>query len=468
MKLTELSRLFHTTAFRIAVRYALLYALLAGGALAVFYWAASVYVDEQLKKGLLDDFQSLGQRYDAHGLEGLIDLVQIRTESALEQGRFYLLVDKDGTWLAGNLQGLPPEDPLPVDGRIHVVWVEDDIIPIARYTDDAYWPVIGKTFADGTQLIVARSIAQAEAMETYSEYALGALFFIIVMLALAMGLFIGQSILRRIDAITLTAADIMKGNLHRRMPLGDRNDEFDELSHQLNTMLNRIEELIDGIRQVTDNVAHDLRSPLTRIRNRLEVTLLESRNEDEYRQSMEQTIEDADSLIRTFNAILQIAQADAGQTRAIMESVDLCQLARELGGLYRPLAEEHKLQLDVQAKCKLLVTCDKDMIAQAISNLLDNAIKYVPEDGHIGLSIENKNNMACISVADDGPGIDPVDRERVVQRFVRLEKARSSAGNGLGLSIVDSIVRQHRARLLITDNNPGLRVEICFPCELDS
>lgn len=462
MKSVELSRLLQTTAFRIAWRYALIYALLAAAVLAVFYWATSVYVDEQLKKGLLEDFQSLGHRHQAAGLEGLTALVNARSEAGLEEGRFYLLVDNQGKWLAGNLQGLPPEDPVPLDGNIHVVWVEDDIIPIASYTDDAYWPVIGRSFSDGSQLMVARSVGQAEAMQSYSLYALVALFIIIVSLALAMGLFIGVGILRRIDSISSTASSIMAGDLQQRMPVSQRNDEFDQLSRQLNNMLVRIEELIEGIRQVSDNVAHDLRSPLTRIRNRLEVTLLEQRASEDYRLAMEQSIQDADALIRTFNAILQIARADAGHTRAVMSTVDLGRLIRELGDLYRPLIEERQHRLVVTAEQKIMVTCDKDLVAQAISNLLDNAIKYTTDNGLIELKAEVRERMACVSVADNGPGIPDTDRKRVIERFTRLDQARSTEGNGLGLSIVDSIARQHRARLVLKDNKPGLLAEICF------
>lgn len=462
MKSIKLSRLLQTTAFGIAWRYALIYALLAAAALTVFYWATSVYVDEQLKKGLQEDFQSLSHRHKTAGLAGLTALVNARSESGLEEGRFYLLVDGQGKWLAGNLQGLPPEDPVPLDGDIHVVWVEDDIIPIASYTDDAYWPVIGRSFADGSQLMVARSIGQAEAMQNYSLYALSALFILIVSLALAMGLFIGAGILRRIDSITRTASSIMAGNLQKRMPVSERNDEFDELSRQLNNMLARIEDLVDGIRQVSDNVAHDLRSPLTRIRNRLEVTLLEQRAAADYRLAMEQSIQDADALIKTFNAILQIARADAGHTRAVMSTVDLGQLVRELGELYKPLIEEKHHRLVVNAENRIMVTCDKDLVAQAVSNLLDNAIKYTTGNGLIMLQAEVREDMACISVADNGPGIPHADRKRVIERFIRLDHARSTEGNGLGLSIVDSIARQHRARLLLKDNNPGLLAEICF------
>lgn len=462
MKLTEVFRLFHTTAFRIAMRYALIYAVLCGIVLGIFFWATSVYVDAQLKKGLEDDFHSLVLQHESEGLSSLVDLVASRSKAALDEGRFYLLVDQNENWLAGNLQGLPPEDPITMDGQIHVMWVEDDIIPVASYTDDAYWPVIGKILPDGSQLVVARSISQSEDMQMYSLYALTALFFIVVSLALAMGLFIGRNILGRIDNITQTAQDIMAGDLKQRMQVGPGNDEFDELSRQLNQMLERINDLIKGIREVTDNVAHDLRSPLTRIRNRLEVTLLEHRHEDEYREEMELAIQDADALIKTFNAILQIAQADAGHTRAVMGLVNITQLMQKMGELYLPLAEERNHKLVVNAKEKVVITCDKDLVAQAVSNLLDNAIKYTPEGGVITLDVRPMDNGACISVGDNGPGIKAGDRNYVIERFTRLDQARNKEGNGLGLSIVDSIARQHQASLVLKDNNPGLLAEICF------
>jgi HAMP domain-containing protein len=279
VKTPDLTRLADTTAVRIALRYVLIYVLLVGAALAVFYWATGRYVDAQLYAGMQEDFQLLRARYDQDGSEGLASLMRSRSESAAAEGRFYLLVDRDGRTLAGNLLGLPPEDPLPLDEEVHVVWVEDDIIPLNSYDDDAYWPVIGTVLPDGSRLIVARSVENAEALQLYSLYALLALLAVIVFLALTMGLLIGSSILKRVDAISDTARQIMAGKLGQRMPVSARDDEFDNLSQRLNQMLERIEQLLTGMREITDNVAHDLRSPLTRLRNRLEVTLLQCRDD---------------------------------------------------------------------------------------------------------------------------------------------------------------------------------------------
>lgn len=461
MKSPDLHRLLRTTAVRIALRYALLYAVLAGAAIGVLYWATGRYIDSQLHAGLREDFNLLRDRHRAEGLDALAKVIESRSESATGEGRFYLLVDKAGKRLAGNLYGLPPEDPLPLDGRVHIVWVEDDIIPIKVY-DDAFWPVIGAELADGSILIVTRSVAEAEALNMYSFYALSALLAVIVLLALTMGVLTGNSILKRIDDITHVASDIMHGNLHRRMAVSKRGDEFDALSERLNAMLERIEQLLKGMREVTDNVAHDLRSPLTRLRNRLEVTLLEPRDESEYRETMQQAIADAESLVKTFNAILQISQAEAGTVRAEMSPVDLSQLIKDSGDLYGPLAEEAGIQLEVHNGEQITVNGNRNLLSQAIGNLLDNAVKFTPAGGKITLTAKRTTEGAEVSVADTGPGISSADRKRAVQRYVRLDRARDTEGNGLGLSLVDAITRQHGARFTLEDNAPGLLAKIRF------
>jgi len=463
VKLPEPQRLFRTTAVRIALKYALIYAVLAGAALAIFHWATGRYVDAQLYAGLREEFLLLHDRYEASGLRSLSALMDARSMSAQSEGRFYLLVDKGGQRLSGNLLGWPPEDPLPLDGQVRVVWVEDDIIPGNAYDDDAYWPVIGTELADGVRLVVARSVEEVEAFQVYSLSALVALLIVIVLLAVTMGLLIGHTILNKIDGIARTAGDIMRGDLAQRMPVSARGDEFDELSERLNQMLQRIEELLRGMREVTDNVAHDMRAPLTRLRNRLEVTLMERRDEAAYRKAMGQAVNDADSLVRTFNAILQVAQADAGTTRASMDPVDISALVRELGQLYAPAAEEAGLQLQVRARQPVTVHGNGDLLAQAVGNLLDNAVKYTPAGGRILLQVGTTDWGPEIRVADSGPGVALEDRRRIVGRFVRLEAARHTPGNGLGLSVVDAIARQHGATFTLQDNQPGLLAVIQFP-----
>jgi len=466
VKLPKAHRLLRTTAVRIALRYAFVYAILVGIALAAFYWATGHYVDAQIRAGLREEFQMLHQRYATGGLEALSRMVASRSEAAQSEDRFYLLVDKGGRKLAGNLLGWPPEDPLPLDARVHVVWVEDDIIPGDHYRDDAFWPVIGLELPDGVRLAIARSMGQVEAFQMYSLYALLGLLIVLVSLAVTMGLFLGWHILKKIDGISHTARDIMEGDLSRRMPVSSRGDEFDELSDRLNRMLQRIETLLVGMREVTDNVAHDMRGPLTRLRNRLEVTLIERRDEAAYRDAMQQAVKDADSLVRTFNTALQVAQADAGTLRAAMEPVDIAALTRELGQLYSPAAEDAELQLAVSADERIMVRGNQDLLAQAVGNLLDNAIKYTPRGGNILLQACKTDSGVEIRVADSGPGIPPQQRSRVAERFIRLDAARHTPGNGLGLSLVDAIARQHGATLELRDNRPGLAAVLAFRREL--
>jgi signal transduction histidine kinase len=451
---------------RLGLRYAVLYAVLAGAGLFAFQWAMGRYVDAQLAAGLREDFQILLDRYHADGADGLAALLAARAHSSPTEGRYYLLVDPQGRKVAGNLRAWPPaeDDTIPLDGEVHAVWLDDVAIPPeAGVEDDAYWPVIATRLPDGARLVAARGVHEADQLQLYGQTAAVALLAVIVVLALAMGLFMGRSILRRIDAITATAGEIMAGDLSRRMPVKTPGDEFDALSERLNRMLERIGQLMAGMREVTDNVAHDLRSPLTRLRNRLEVTLLHRRDEAEYRRAMEEAIRDADGLMETFNAILQASQAAAGTVRAEMAPVDLSALVTRLGELYGPTAEDRGLGLTVEAPDAVTVMGNRDLIAQAVGNLLDNAIKYTPAGGRIRLAAERDGAGASLAVADSGPGIPAADRGRVTERFVRLGPARATEGNGLGLALVDAIVRQHGATLALDDNHPGLVARIRFP-----
>jgi signal transduction histidine kinase len=462
----DLPRLLRTSAVRLALRYAVLYAVLAGAGLFAAQWFTARYVDAQLSAGLREDFQILVDRYNSAGTGALASLLAARAASAPDGGRYYLLVDKDGRKVAGNLREWPPveDDTIPLDGQVHAVWLDDVAIPPeAGVEDDAYWPVIATRLPDGSRLVAARSVKEADQLQLYGQTAAWASLAVIVVLALAMGLFMGRTILRRIDAITATAGEIMAGDLSRRMPVRADGDEFDALSERLNRMLERIAQLMAGMREVTDNVAHDLRSPLTRLRNRLEVTLLHRRDEAEYRRAMEEAIRDADGLMGTFNAILQSSQAASGTVRAEMAPVDLSALVTRLGELYGPTAEDRDLGLTVDAPDGVTVTGNRDLLAQAVGNLLDNAIKYTPTGGRIRLAVERGPDGTSLAVADTGPGIPVADRGRVTERFVRLGAARGTEGNGLGLSLVDAIARQHGARLALDDNHPGLVARITFP-----
>ena len=255
----------------------------------------------------------------------------------------------------------------------------------------------------------------------------------------------------------------MSGDLSQRLSVTARDDEFDEISTKLNQMLNRIEDLMKSMQQVTNNVAHDLRSPLTRLRNRLEVTLLEERDPENYRIVMDEAIGDADSLIHTFNAMLSIARLEAGIDSAQWTETRIGDLASELAELYEAVAEEEdNLNFYSDIKNNPIFHCNRHLIGQAITNLLDNAIKYTPQPGIVRLSVEGNSDEFTITVSDNGPGIPEHERERVFERFVRLENERNSPGNGLGLSLVQAVVRLHAATLELSDNGPGLKVTIRF------
>jgi signal transduction histidine kinase len=284
-----------------------------------------------------------------------------------------------------------------------------------------------------------------------------------VLLALAMGVTLGRTILGRMDTISRAAGEIMAGDLSRRVPASGSNDEFDALAERLNSMLDRIQQLIKGTREVTDNVAHDLRSPLSRLRNRPEITLLECRSKDEYRDAIGKTIEDAESLIRTFNTMLGIAQLDSGNNRTQWGHVDLNTLASDLEELYKPVAGQKGQEFRLVTGDPAEITGSRDLLAQAIGNLLDNAIKYTPEDGAILLQVKRLEDAIEVMVRDSGAGIPAAEREHVLERFVRLESSRHTQGNGLGLSLVKAVAHLHGAGLRLGDAGPGLTVTLRFP-----
>ncbi len=456
----KIPRLFRTTALRLALRYAILYAALTGLALGALYWKTSQFIDTQIAAGLDDELQALMARFQSQGQAGLIRALEARIQADTGEG-FYLLLGPDGRRLAGNFLEWPPE--IPLDGAVHNVWVEDDAVPGERYQDDAYWPVVATELADGSRLLLAHEIRRADALQGFIEMAILFVFVLTLVLALGMGLIMGYDVLRRIDAINRTAAEIMAGDLSQRMSLSGRGDEFDQMASRLNAMLERIDRLMAGMRQVTDNVAHDLRSPLTRLRNRLEVTLLERRSEAEYRAAMEQAVRDADGLVKTFNALLEIAQTEARNRRSAWEPFVLTDLARDVAELYGPLAEEKGLVLDLDLQDEAPIHGSRHLIAQALGNLLDNAIKFTPAGGRVRLAVAPSGARIALIVEDTGPGIPAADRDRVTRRFVRLDAARHTPGNGLGLSLVKAVAALHGARLTLSDRKPGLRVELAFP-----
>jgi len=288
-------------------------------------------------------------------------------------------------------------------------------------------------------------------------------------LGLGGGIFVSRRVLRKIDAITGTTQRIMAGDLSGRLPVGRSGDELDRLAENLNTMLERIEALMSGLKEVSDNIAHDLKTPLTRLRNRAEEALARASNETEYRAALERTIEESDGLIRTFNALLMIARAESGQARGNMDVFDVADVAAGIHELYEPLAEDADLVLKVEASIAP-VHGNRELVSQALANLVENAIKYgKPETGEgaaapeILIEARREGDQVLLSVSDHGAGIPEADRKHAVERFVRLEASRTLPGSGLGLSLASAVAKLHHGELRLGDNNPGLRVTLVLP-----
>jgi len=455
-------RLWRTTAIRLAVGYVLAYALALVVALAAVSWTTAIYSDARARSQLQQELKLLTHGSKRTDTQAIKDAMLLRMHGASRKKRLYLLVSADGNKLVGNLLAWPTEEDIPVDGQVRTVEIELEVLPPKWFEDDSFIPVIATELPDGGRLLLGLGVAQAKLLQDITEYLSEGLL-LAVLLSLAMGLTLGRAILQRINTISSAAARIMAGDLSRRVPVSPRNDEFDALAGRLNAMLGRIQQLIKGMREVTDNIAHDLRSPLTRLRSQLEITLLEPRTEEQYRRAIALGIEESESLIRTFNSLLEIAQAHAGQFSGNVQALDLCALAHDLVEFYGAVAEEAGLALAIEDCSCVNIEGSRDLIAQAIGNLLENAIKYTPAGGAVTVQVIQADNAVELRVNDNGPGIAEAERARVLERFVRLESARHTPGNGLGLSLVQAVARLHQAELTLRDGHPGLHVSLRFP-----
>ena len=445
--------IFRTLAFRIVLIYFVAFALSAAAIVAFTYWNTVKALNAQTDRDVSDEANTLSEEYDRLGIVGLIDNIIARYPLG-PQGHLYLLAHSGNHRIVGNLDDWPQTQPLG-DGI-----VEFNYEPRVREIHRARGRIVPLT--GDYELLVARDVF--ERYETEHQVAANLPWSILLMVALGIvgGALISHQLVARLGAINRTSAEIMTGDLSRRVPVGRTGDEFDALSENLNRMLDRTERLMRGMRDVTDSVAHDLRTPLNRLRNRLESISRGLDPESAEASAIDAAIAETDGLIATFNALLSIAEAEAGAAREAMEPVDLRGTVEGVAELYAPLAEEKNLSLEISARGEPTIRGNKSLISQALANLLDNAIKYTPAGGRIRVSVEERSEGAALCVADTGPGIAPQDRTRVLERFVRLEKSRSSPGTGLGLSLVAAVARLHDAKLTLADNAPGLKAELVF------
>jgi signal transduction histidine kinase len=465
---TALNRLLSSFPFRLTLAYMGVFVLAAMLIVAFIAWRANELLTTKVIETLAAEVVGLREQFQAGGPARLRAVVADR--AAQPASSLYLLVDETGRKIAGNLSSMPRD--LADGGKggvFRYARTIDGTDRVLRLAVGVPVPVPG-----GLTLIVGRDIEdQRQFADTMWQVALWSVGLLSV-LGIGAGLVISRSVLARIEAVSEAARKIMAGDLSRRIPLAGSGDELDRLADSLNAMLARIEELMVALREVSDNIAHDLKTPLTRLRNRAEAALRSPDDAGGYRDGLVKTIEEADELIRTFNSLLLIARLEAGAVAESMEPVDPAAVIADVAELYEPVTEQAGLHLEVALRDGLRILANRELVSQAVANLVDNAIKYsadqarggdadAPARPTIRISIEPAGDGIEITVADCGPGIAPPDRQRALQRFVRLEKSRSQPGSGLGLSLVAAVARLHGGSVRLEDNAPGLKAVLALP-----
>ena len=460
--MTALGKLFRTTTFKLTLVYLTVFGLFAVFLLGYFALNTRRLINEQIVETVDAEITGLAEQYRIGGVRRLVVVIDRR--SRRPGSSLYLVTTFNGDALAGNISNLAPGS-LESEG-----WIETSYRRLEE-SEDADRRALARVFQlpGGFRLLVGRDLDERERLFNIVLAAGRWSVVIVIALGLIGGFFITRRVLRRVDAMTETTRIIMDGDLGGRLPVTGSGDELDRLAENLNQMLARIEALMRGLKEVSDNIAHDLKTPLTRLRNRAEEALRTARSDPEYRAALEATIEESDGLIRTFNALLLIARAESGQARQDMQEFDAAEIVRDVGELYEPLAEEKGIALKIEAAQPAPLKGSRELVSQAIANLVDNAIKYTgpaPLNGvapEIVVRARKEGEQILLTVADAGPGIPEADRSRVVDRFVRLEQSRSQPGSGLGLSLASAVARLHGGELRLEDNQPGLKCVVALP-----
>jgi len=422
------------------------------------YWSTASYVRGRSDHAIAAEHVILRQAYDRAGRDGLIATIRQRIADERFEGGFYLLADASLAPIAGNLKAWPS-----------VLKGSDgwgDFNAPEWKPDAADRPLLRaafETLPDGYHLLVGKDIDDLDEFAGKIEIALALSALFTFVLGAVTSVFVTRRTVGRIEAINATSRAIMQSGLGQRIPRRGTRDEWDQLAENLNLMLDRIEGLMGEVKQVTDNVAHDLRTPLARMRGRLEKAYARQRDAEYDQLLIGDTLADLDSVLRMFLSLTRISQIEANDRTAAFRPVNMANIAREVVELFDAAAEEKGGRLSVVADQPVLVTGDRDLLFDAVANLVDNAIKHGRESGQVAVEVTRDNGGAVISVADDGPGIPVNECQQVFKRFYRLERSRCTPGNGLGLSLVAAVARLHGARIEMADNAPGLKFKLLFP-----
>jgi signal transduction histidine kinase len=462
---TALGRVLRTTAFKLSAIYIAVFSIFSVFFIFYISYAANQLLGEQLNETIAAEIYGLADQYRSGGLPGIVEAIDQRSHQP--GASLYLITDVSGRILAGNVARVP-------QSLLNNSGAEPVAVPYERYAGDG-----GNNIAlvqvvrlpGGFRMLVGRDIGEREQFREIIGRALFWALVLMIALALMSWFFVSRRVLKRIDSLTATGRQIMAGDLSGRLEVTGSGDEFDRLAEGLNAMLDRIEHLLYGLKDVSDNIAHDLKTPLTRLRNRVEAALASPESTESYRAALEATIEESDQLIKTFNALLLIARMEAGSSEGAMTEVDAGEVVRDVADLYEPVAEEKGVELVVEAPQGVTFTANRELLGQALANLVDNALKYAAPNAAEGLapritvSARRDDGELLFQVADNGPGIPEADRDRALQRFVRLEESRSQPGSGLGLSLVAAVARLHHGTIELGDGRPGLVVTLSLPID---
>lgn len=456
-------------AFKIAA--AALAAIIVGASVIVLllFRQAEAALQAEVLATLRSDASAIEQAAARGGMAAVEQALAARM--AADPSRLYLLVSANGARLAGNIDHVPTEIAGKASGGVFAYHrageprtAERQAVALTLSVDDGALVLVGRDIETEQRMLVRLRLLALAGMA------------VLAVAGLAGGYAVSRAVLGRLENVNMAARTIMAGDLAQRIPVTDSGDEIDAVAGNLNHMLDRIEQLMNGLREVSDNIAHDLKTPLNRLRNRAEAALRDTSDANACRTGLERTIEDADELIKTFNALLLIARLEAGALEGTTEEVDLGRLIADVAELYEPVAEEAGLVLSFSGVNGIMMHVNRHLVGQAVANLVDNAIKYgrvlpggesQPATGRVAtrvdVGVRRAGDVAEISVADNGSGISAEDRGRVLKRFVRLEQSRSRPGTGLGLSLVAAVARLHGGTLRLEDNAPGLRAVLSLP-----
>jgi signal transduction histidine kinase len=454
-------RLLRSAAFKLSLIYLVIFAVFAFLILGYVAWNARRLIEDQIRSTIEAEITGLAEQHRIGGIRRLITVIEQRSRAP--GASIYLVTTPFGERLVGNIDALPP-GVLDGPGEYEINYTRSNETDISRHRAITRIYVLPAGF----RLLVGRDVEERERMRLVIRRAGGWSLLLVLTLGFFGGWFIASRVLKRVDGMTETARTLMTGDMQGRLAVHGTGDEFDRLAINLNTMLDRISALMQGLSQVSDNIAHDLKTPLTRLRNRAEEALRTAHQPDELRAALDATIDEADGLIRVFNALLMIARLEAGQVREAMGPISVAEIVESVGELYEPVAEESGVDLQVLAAPDLMVQGNRELIGQALANLVDNAIKYgKPVDSTqkavVTLSADLSPTGVAFCVTDRGAGVPETDRTRVLERFVRLDDSRSRPGFGLGLSLVAGVARLHGGRLMLEDAAPGLKIMLLVP-----